>query len=299
MISYDDLAIFVKVAQQKSISNAAKLLGINYTTVSRRIKMLEESFGQRLLSADRHIFTLTNFGQQLYNLIINDIPILDLIHQKITNLISSTDVPNGLLKVQLPVGISLYLISPFLHKFMELYPNIDLQITYENNDVDVVNKEIDIALLTHITQYNWQKSRLIAVHPIRLYCSKIYADNYGIPYSPEDLKDHLVTGGPLGRINDSFLDMAHIETGKVTAYLKPTRLSSNSIIHNIPLLNSNKVIIACIDAIMNEIKPIDTITLLNDYYIGDIKFYIVRNHNSNQTNVNAFIDFLITCLQKN
>ena len=62
---------------------------MNYTTVSRRVKQLEENFQQPLLAADRHKFLLTEFGNKLYHLIENDIELMTLMKNKIIEEMSS------------------------------------------------------------------------------------------------------------------------------------------------------------------------------------------------------------------
>lgn len=298
MFSYDDLEIFVTVVQSEGIVKAAQKLNMNYTTVSRRIKQLEENFQQPLLAADRHKFLLTEFGNKLYHLIENDIELMTLMKNKIIEEMSSAKEPSGIIKVQLPYVISLDRFTPYIHEFLLQYPNVDLHIWYQNNDIDLVKENFDVVLLNHPSKLTWQKSRIIHRSKVRLFCTKAYAAKHGLPMTPMELSNHLVTGGILeGQFNKN-LKIVNINTGEETTIPMPQRIATNSMIHNLALLQSDEVIISAFEDIEKHAIYHQLIPVLPNYRMIEIKFYLLKNPYKNSVNIEAFCAFLESCLNR-
>lgn len=298
MFSYDDLMIFTKVVQSEGIVKAAQKLNMNYTTVSRRIKQLEQTFKQPLLSADRHKFLLTEFGNKLYHLIENDIGLMALMKDKIIEEMSPAKEPSGVLNVQLPHVVSLDRFTPYIHEFLLQYPNLNLHIWYQNHDIDLVKENFDVVLLNHPSKLTWQKSRIIHQSRIRLFCTKTYADKYGVPITPMDLSKHIVTGGIIeGQFNKN-LSITNTITGEEATIPMPHRIATNSIIHNLALLQSNEMIISAFDDIEKHAIYHELIPVLPDYRMMEIKFYLLKNPYKSSVNIEAFCNFLESCLTR-
>lgn len=298
MFSYDDLMIFAKVVQNQGIVKAAQKLNMNYTTVSRRIKQLEINFKQPLVASDRHKFLLTECGKKLYQLIENDMQLMELMKHKITEEMSSVKELSGTMNVQLPNVISLDRFTPYIHEFLLKYPKIDLHIWYQNQDTDLVKENFDVVVLNHLSKLTWQKSRVIHQSKIRLFCTKAYAAKYGVPMTPMELSNHLVTGGILGGKFTKETTIINTKTGEEMVVPMPRRIATNNISHNSVLLKSNEMIISAFDDIETNSQYHDLIPVLPDYRMLEMKFYLLKNSYKNSANIEAFCDFLASCLNR-
>ena len=103
MYSYDDLFLFAKVVEVGSFIHTSKLLNTTHTTISRRIKTLEEQLGVTLLKVDTRNFEITEIGKRVYASIKNEAGMVD---EKIKNIVEQQNEPTGMIKVQLPIAMS-------------------------------------------------------------------------------------------------------------------------------------------------------------------------------------------------
>lgn len=298
MFSYDDLIIFSKVIQNEGIVKAAKKLNMNYTTVSRRLKQLEDHFKQPLLAADRHKFILTEFGKKLYQLIEDDVKLMEVVKTKIANEMSPTKEPHGVMNVQLPMMVSLNMFTPYLHEFLLQYPNIDLHLWYQNQDVDLIKENFDVVILNHNTYFTWQKSRVIHRSKLKLFCTQIYADKYGIPTSPDELTNHIVAGGIIGGKFVKETTFINIQTGEEITIPMPKRIATNNTAHNLVLLKSNEMIVSAFDDIVKHVPDIKLVPVLTDYQILEVKLYLLKNPYKNSVNIESFCSFIESCLNR-
>ena len=143
LMNWDDLRLFLSVARSGSISGAAKQLGVQHSTVSRRIKQLEEKLGARLLERKTSGYELTTAGkdvEQAANRIEHEVIGVDNTLLGIdTNLV-------GTLKVTAINNMASSVLMPIFADFNRAYPEIDLHIMVSNSDASLSQREADIAI---------------------------------------------------------------------------------------------------------------------------------------------------------
>jgi len=297
MNQIDDLLLFMKVVEIGSFFHTAKLLKISHPTVARRIKNLESRLGISLLRVSTKEFELTGIGQQLYAILKEQSGAIDVLLQEVQNFVKSKDEPQGTLKVALPTVMSIDLITPYIPAFLLKYPKINLIVRYQNQDIDLIKDGYDLAVLDHIPTQQSLKIKNIFNSSIRLYCTKTYAQKNGLPLSPDDLTNHLVTGFMLA--DDKIPDRVPIinsNTGVVTFIDMPRRIVMNNAFHSIKLLQSHEIICGCFDNTDPILTSNDIIAVLPDYHFMALKYYMVRHPYSNDLKTLVFCDFLEACL---
>ncbi|NLU97736.1 LysR family transcriptional regulator [Marinomonas sp. UCMA 3892] len=139
----DDLKIFITAANKNSLTAAAQHLDMTIATVSRRISALEQKLGCELLHRSTKGLTLTPVGESYYRECAEFIDALD---QRISNLDQTLNSLKGDLKVLAPVNLGSGPLDAFWQGFVQLYPDIELNIELSNTLQDIRDTRADIAL---------------------------------------------------------------------------------------------------------------------------------------------------------
>ncbi|MFW1830090.1 LysR substrate-binding domain-containing protein [Acinetobacter baumannii] len=142
MQDLNDLYYFAKIVEYGGYSAAARALDIPKSKLSRRVALLEERLGVRLLHRSTRQFSVTELGQQYYQY-CHAILIDAENAQEFIDLNQSE--PRGTIRVSCPPALLHHHMGEFLTKFMLQFPKIKIYIDVTNRNVDVLNEGIDIA----------------------------------------------------------------------------------------------------------------------------------------------------------
>ncbi|OIN11936.1 LysR family transcriptional regulator [Oceanisphaera psychrotolerans] len=183
----NQLNTFITVVRQGNFSAAARQLGVSSAAVSKSIAQLEKILELRLFHRTTHSLTLTENGHELYKRTGH------LVEQLEAQIERSTDKqkrPHGRLKVNLPDSFGRMVVLPLLPAFLEKYPDIELDLKFDDRIGDLVKEGADVGIGIMLNQ----DSRLIArefyrLQPV-LVASREYIDRHGMPSTPEELVAH-------------------------------------------------------------------------------------------------------------
>ena len=134
---------FVSVVDAGSFTSAAKHIGVTQPTVSRHIKSLEERLGTRLLTRSTRVLKLTNEGKQFYD----DMSKVFGMLETATSTASAQGMSvSGRLRVGAPVAYGLAQILPRLPKLLEQWPQLDVELEFSDDTVDLVEDGIEVSI---------------------------------------------------------------------------------------------------------------------------------------------------------
>lgn len=294
MYSYDDIMLFAKVVEYKTFTRTAKVLNIGQSTISRRIKMLEESLGFKLFYQEGINLLLTEDGKLLYHKLDEQKSLFVGLENFIENIKVAKTQFSGKIKVILPPAMSPFLFTKFLPEFLLKYPRISLDVRYQNTKVNLIKEDIDIAIINHIPEQNNQKYQKLLSYNIRLYCSKEYVNKYGLPQVPEDLKQHFLATA-LDTSTDQVVtkvNFINIQTGKVVSIEVSDRISTNNNANTTILLESNELIVGLLDLTVRGRN--DIIRVLPDYIIDhqSMSLYMIKHPHKNMVLTDLFANFI-------
>ncbi|MBP6116558.1 MAG: LysR family transcriptional regulator [Neisseriaceae bacterium] len=139
----NDLYYFVKVIEYGGFSAAGRALGIPKSKLSRRVALLEERLGVRLIHRSTRRFSLTDLGQTFFEHCQAMLVEADAAHEAIMAVQSE---PKGVVRVSCPVALLHVNIGPMLAEFMLAYPHIIVHLDASNRAVDVVGEGFDMAI---------------------------------------------------------------------------------------------------------------------------------------------------------
>ena len=137
------LPTFRMVAEDLSFSATARRLGLSPAAVSKTIRTFEGELGVRLFHRSTHALSLTDEGQELLRGLGDHIEALD---SALTDLTASPDRPRGVLRVAAPSVIGRHLILPLLPEFRRRYPQVVLDLRFDELVTDIVKEGIDVAI---------------------------------------------------------------------------------------------------------------------------------------------------------
>jgi len=142
-MNWDDLRLFLAVSRTGSISGAAKQLGIQHSTVSRRMRSFEEKMGVRLLERIKGGYQLTSAGEQIKQA-------ADKIEAEILNVdgvvVDKDQQLSGPVKVTAINNMASSILMPMFAEFNQTHPDVDLHILVSNMDASLSQREADIAI---------------------------------------------------------------------------------------------------------------------------------------------------------
>lgn len=175
-MEWDDYRHFLAIEQAGSVLGAAKQLGVNHTTVLRRIASLERRLGVWLFERLRTGYTPTPAGEELRNVILGVRQVLlDVEHR-----LSGKDLQlSGVVRIATTDTLSHGLLLPHLRAFRQLHPHIQLQIIGSNQIVSLTRREADIAIRATNQPPDNMLGRKIGLARSAIYGALSYLDERG------------------------------------------------------------------------------------------------------------------------
>jgi len=142
-LALNDLALFTAVADAGSIVGAARRLRQPKSTVSRRLQVLEERLGVRLVERTTRRLALTDTGQALYE---RARPALQMLSEAAAEAAGSQREPRGRVRLTTGAGMATHVFSQVLAEYVQLYPKVILELDLTDRQVDIVAEGFDLAI---------------------------------------------------------------------------------------------------------------------------------------------------------
>lgn len=183
----DEMAVFVKVVETGSFSEAARQLGTTPSATSRSIARLEKALGTRLLQRTTRKLRLSESGEE--------------VHQRCLDMVNAaravmetggrfSHVPEGLVRVSVPKAVGRAVIHPHIPSFLERYPKVDIQLLLEDRYVDLIDGLVDLAIRITDQPPPGLMGRPLVTIDHMLCATPQYLAEHGTPQHPHDLKAH-------------------------------------------------------------------------------------------------------------
>jgi len=187
MLDLKTLAIFVKVAEQRSFAQAARNLGITQSGVSNAVSRLEDRLGVRLLARTTRRVNLTEDGAAFLDRCRR---ILADLEEAETVLSRARVTPAGRLRIDMPVAFGRLKIVPLLGAFRAKYPQLALALSFTDRYVDLVEEGVDLAVRMGALQDSSLIARRLTRTRFRVFGAPAYFAAHGRPRAPEELAHH-------------------------------------------------------------------------------------------------------------
>lgn len=185
MDSLNGFVVFVKVAETRSFVAAGRLLGVSASAIGKSVARLEDKLGVRLFHRSTRSITLTAEGTMFLE---RSRRILAEIEAAEQELLQASGAPRGRLRVSLPLVSALVL--PLLGEFMRAYPEIELDLDFTDQVVDVIEEGFDAVVRTGEPNDSRLTARQLCMFRSQLVASPDYLARHGTPQVPADLLRH-------------------------------------------------------------------------------------------------------------
>ena len=181
------MAIFAKVVESRSFSEAARRLRLSKGAVSKAVAHLEQSMGARLLHRTTRAMSTTEAGAEFYAHCARIVEEYDQAKLTVGRFHSE---PTGLLRVSASVAFGTLHIAPTLPEFLKRHPGVRIDMSIGDRIVDLAEEGFDVAIrITKEPAPNLVARRLATVNR-KIVATPQYLKARGTPRKPEQLVDH-------------------------------------------------------------------------------------------------------------
>lgn len=187
MAQWEGVSEFVAVAQFGSFTAAANKLGSTVVKVSRRVSQLEQRLGVKLLHRTTRKVTLTEAGRVYFGQCKHLVEGLENAELAVTQMQSE---PRGVLKVTAPVTYGEKYVAPLAHRFLQQYPQVDLDLNLTNQTLDLVDSGIDVAIRLGRLQDSTLIAKRLGERQLLVCAAPDYLAEHGEPQTLAQLRQH-------------------------------------------------------------------------------------------------------------
>ncbi|MDQ6992900.1 MAG: LysR family transcriptional regulator [Mariprofundus sp.] len=170
-MNWDDLKLFLAVARENSISGGARKLGVQHSTVSRRIRALETTLGVRLIERKKSGYELTPAGE---NLKVAAVKMEYEVLQVDAKLGGRDARLTGELRVTAINSMASTVLMPMFASFSQRYTDVDLHLLASNKNISLVERDADVAIRLTNTPTDTLVGKRFATVATTLYGSRSY-----------------------------------------------------------------------------------------------------------------------------
>lgn len=285
------LEVFIQIARTQSFATAGRDLGISASAVSKSISRLEERVGVRLFQRSTRSIRLTSEGEMFLERCKR---IFGEVQAAEDELSSMAQHPRGRLRVGLALSAGLPL--PVLSAFMERYPEIELDLDFNDRLVDVIDEGFDVVIRGSALRDSRLVSRPLGRWRACLVAAPAYLDREGVPAKPDDLLNHACLHyrwTPTGRLHQWPLRHSTFTSAGLSLPLTMVCNSLDALLH-MALAGRG---ITCVPdfSVKNAIVDGRLETVLDAYVADSNAIHLVWPSNRKMTpKVRVFVDFVRT-----
>lgn len=181
------IANFVRVAEARGFTAAARRLGLSTAAVSKSVARLENQLGIKLLNRTTRSISLTDDGEMFYLRCRDILADLEEAEAAVTRASVS---PRGKLRIQAPIGLGRRIVMPSLSILTQQYPLLSIDVDLSDRMPDLAEEGIDAVLRVGPPTDSRVIARALARISFVTCASPGYLDAHGTPNTPDDLDRH-------------------------------------------------------------------------------------------------------------
>ncbi len=186
MDKFDAMRAFVRVVESGTFTKASETLDIPKPTVTRLIRMLEDSLSTKLLNRTTRRVSVTPDGAAYYERAVRLLGELEELEGVMTRAKAN---PKGRLRIDCPVPLGQTVIIPALPDFVAKYPDIDLELGFSDRPVDLIAENVDCVIRTGTLTDQSLVARRIGYVYLLITAAPSYWKRHGKPSHPAELDE--------------------------------------------------------------------------------------------------------------
>lgn len=186
-IDWDDVAVFLALARHRNLSETARVLGVNHTTVGRRIRALEDRLNQQLFKRTRLGFLLTDSG---HHLLRHAEGMEEHAHSIALEFTSAKEAPGGMVRLATMEALGSLYLAPRMDALYRQQPSVRVELVTASHWINLSKREADILISFPKPQGRRISVEKIGEFALHLYATSGYLKRAGVPRTIDDLKQH-------------------------------------------------------------------------------------------------------------
>jgi DNA-binding transcriptional LysR family regulator len=288
---FEGIAMFAKVAEERSFAAAARAMGVSVATVSRAVTRLEERLGGRLFNRTSRRLALTDYGRTLAeraSRVYAEAEEAEDFARK------ASSRPRGLVKLAAPLSFGARWVAPLLPEFLRRYPDIAVDLHLTDAQTDLIGDGFDAALRISLMEDSSLVARRIVAVRQFVVASPAYIARHGRPRRPQDLGAHQCLSYA-NRAKHDVWHFTHVKTGEECSITPKGRLRGTSVDALLPTVLEGLAITELPEFIATQYfaeKQLEPI--LTDWSLpGGALYFVTPTARARPAKVSALADFLI------
>ncbi len=189
-MNWDDLRVFLDVSRRPKLEEAASHLHMDATTISRRIKKLEQELGLTLFERTRRGHSLTPAGERL----AARVEAMESVSLDVMAASETEQSAAGRIRLGATEGLGTAIIAPALKDFRQAHPRIDIDLIALSGFVSVPTRQADMSILLTRPTAGRLRIRKLSDYTLNLYAAASYLETSAPIQSREDLSAHPLIG---------------------------------------------------------------------------------------------------------
>lgn len=190
-MDWDDLRFFLELARQKRLVHAGHKLGVDHTTVARRIEQLEAALGCRLFEPTAQGYVLTDSGTRLLGHAEGIENAVALLHEEASG---QSVLVSGVVRIGTPEGFGTAFLAPRLGPLLDLHPDLDIELLSLPRFPSLAAREADILVTLDPPQHGRYIAARLTDFKYGLFASEDYVRRHGPIRAASELAGHRFAG---------------------------------------------------------------------------------------------------------
>lgn len=215
----DAMHLFVRIAESGSFSAVAEQMGLARSVVTRQIAALEAHLGVKLMVRNTRRLSLTSAGSAYLE---KCRVILELVESAEASVMEERLTPHGNIRIGVPLSFGLKILSPLLLEFSQHYPDINLEIDFDDHQMNLIEEGMDLSIRIATQLAPGDIVRKLGSCRLFTVASPDYLKQHGRPHHPADLIHHECLGYTLtaNGMSWGFMVDGHPETFYIRSRIK-------------------------------------------------------------------------------
>ncbi|WP_437655627.1 LysR family transcriptional regulator [Sorangium sp. So ce1182] len=183
-----DILVFMAVVEEGSFIAGGQAMGLTRSAAGKAVSRLEDRLGVRLLNRTTRALSLTDEGRVFHD---RGLQILAAVDDAEASVAGGSGTPRGLLRLTVPDAFGRLVVLPLLRKYLEAWPEIQVEVSFTDRLADIVEEGFDLAVrIGEAPPDTRLVSRVVARYKAMLCASPSYIAARGEPLSLDDLAGH-------------------------------------------------------------------------------------------------------------
>lgn len=292
------MTVFIAVAEEQGFAPAARRLNMSPPAVTRAIAALEDTLGIKLLTRTTRYVRITEAGARYLE---DTRRILAAVEQANEAAIGINSEPKGHLTVTAPVLFGQRYVMPGVVEYLNTYPETQVDAVFLDRVVNLLEEGFDVGIRIGQLPDSTQHAKTVGEVRLVLVASPEYLARYGIPQTPDALKQHTLIASSAGNMTHDwqFSEQKDKQKGKQTIRIQP-RLTVTSNQAALDAAISGLGITRLISyQVADELKDARLETILSDYQLPAMPVHIIhREGRMASSKVRCFIDLMARRLRE-